>query len=165
MRGNYLDNPNGAWFVARMGGWEWLETVLKLVAVGAAMWALQAAMAEHSVTTLEGRIPQAVVLAMVSLGILLAVVDRLAAREFISMAFAVVNTAGHVAMTTAVFLGLEGSSPIILFCSAMLAGDLSKLGFFWRTGLTVRNAPRAAVFGATGAFALAYLAVLLLEVL
>jgi len=164
MNSNYLENPQGGWFVARLGPWEWLETLVKLGAVGMALWGLSVSVAEGWSPGFHGRTAQIVILGVASLGILAAVVDRLITRELISMAFVVANNAGHWGMTMALVGGLGGGVPLVLFCSAMLAGDLAKLAFFARSGLTVRDAPRAVVLGGTGLFAVGYLVVLLLEV-
>ncbi|GEM_PF-4787595 len=165
MGNNYLANPEGVWFVARMGLWEWLETLVKLGAVGTALWGLSVAVAEGWSPGFHGRTAQIAVLGATSLGILAAVVDRLATREVVSMAFVLANNVGHWGMTAALVGGLGEGGPLVLFCSAMLVGDLVKLTFFARSGLTVRDAPRAAVLGGTGLFAACYLGVLLLEVL
>ncbi|MFO8034203.1 MAG: hypothetical protein R6U88_03425 [Candidatus Bipolaricaulota bacterium] len=165
MGNNYLANPEGRWFVARMGLWEWLETLLKLAAVGAAMWGLSLAITQGWGLGMHGRTAQVAILGAASLGILAAVADRLATREVVSTAFVVINNFGHWGITAALVGGLGGGAPLVLFCSVMLAGDLAKLVFFARSGLTVRDAPRAAVLGGTGLFALCYLGVLLLEVL
>ncbi len=165
MTENYLTNPGNGWFVARMGPWEWLETLLKSVAIAGALWGLSTALADGFRLSLDGRLPQIMLLGLASLGTLAAVVERLATREVISMVFVLLNNVGHWGMTAAFVGAPDHSAPVLVYCSAMLAGDVVKLYFFWRTGFTVRNAPRSAVLGITGLFALAYLTVLLLEIL
>ncbi len=163
MSENYLANPGTGWFIARMGAWEWTETILKLGAIGVAVWAFALSLTEGFVPSLAARLPQVVVMGLASLGILAAIGDRLLTKEITSMVFVLLNNVGHWGMTAALVGGLGTSTPVVAYCAAMLAGDLVKLSFFLRTGLTVRSAPRGAVLGATALYTAAYLAVLILE--
>ncbi len=165
MNDQYLANPGTGWFIARMGAWEWTETLLKLAAVGVAVWGVALSLTDGFAPTLNGRLPQVVILGLASLGVLAAVGDRLLTKEIISMVFVLLNNVGHWGITIALVGGLGTGTPVVAYCATMLAGDLVKLGFFLHTGLTVRNAPRGAVLGATGLFAAAYLTVLILELL
>lgn len=153
------------WHVAAWPPLAWLETVIKLVALVFGIAAFIDAAGTGTFDLPSGaRLAQVVVLAILSLGLLAAIGDRLIEREVIAMAFVLVNNAGHWGMLGALLLGDNGHG-VALFAALMLAGDLVKLLFFTvHTDFTVRDAPRAMLYALTGIYAGSYALLLLLEI-
>lgn len=107
------------------------------------------------------RLAAAVLLAVLSLGLVAAIADRVADREVVGVAFILAMNAGHWCMTVAIARdALPGF--LAAFAALMLAGDLVKLAFLARSGFTVRAVPRAVVYALTGAYALGYVALILM---
>jgi MFS superfamily sulfate permease-like transporter len=109
------------------------------------------------------RLAEVILLGVLSAGLLAGIADRLAAREAVGMVFILAMVAGHLSMTVALGRDAQVGGFLVAFCCLMLAGDLVKLVFLGRTGFTVRSVPRAAVYGLTGAYALGYAALLVIE--
>lgn len=101
---------------------------------------------------------------MLSLGLLAAIADRLMERESIAMAFVLFNNVGHWCMTIAVARDPDVGGFLIAFSALMLAGDLVKLVWLARSGYRVRDLSPAIPFVLTGFYAVAYVALILLEV-
>ncbi len=109
------------------------------------------------------RLVQVVVLAVLCLGLIAAIADRLADREIVGVAFILGMNLGHIAMLVALVRSADVGGPLVAFCGLMLAGDLVKLVFLATTGFTVRSVPRAAVYGLVGAYVIGYAALILIE--
>lgn len=106
---------------------------------------------------------EAIVLYVLTAGLVAGIADRYASREAVGMVFILGMVTGHLCMGLALGRDGEVGGLLVAFCCLMLAGDLVKLGFLARTGFTVRAVPRAAVYGLTSAYALAYAALLVIE--
>ncbi len=154
------------WHVAAWPPLAWLETAIKLVALGLGIAAFIDAAGTGAFELPGGaRLAQVVLLAILSLGLLAAIGDRLIEREVIAMAFVLVNNAGHWGMLGALLLGDNGHG-VALFAALMLAGDLVKLLFIaLHTDFTVRDLPRTVLYALTGVYVGGYALLLLLEVL
>jgi hypothetical protein len=109
------------------------------------------------------RLAQEIILAILSLGLTAAIVDRLFEREAIAMAFVLLNAAGHWCMTIAVARDPRVGGYLVAFAALMLAGDLVKLVWLATSGYRVRDLPRAVPIALTGLYAAAYIALLALE--
>jgi hypothetical protein len=151
------------WRVADPGPLGWAETALKAGAIGVGIAALLAATARPIDAAEGARLAQEIVLAVLSLGLLAAIADRLVEREGIAMAFVLLNDAGHWCMTVAVARDPEVGAYLVAFSALMLAGDLVKLVWLARTGYRVRDLSPAVPFVLTGLYAAGYVALLLLE--
>jgi MFS superfamily sulfate permease-like transporter len=156
--------PSGAptWHVGDWGLLGWTETALKgagaLVGIGALLAALDRGPDAASGARLAG----VVVLAVLSLGLVAGIADRLREREAVGFAFILAMVAGHLAMTVALARDESAGGALAAFAALMLAGDLVKLVFLRRTGFRVRAVPPAAVYGLTAAYAAGYVALLLI---
>jgi hypothetical protein len=109
------------------------------------------------------RLAQEILLAVLSLGLLAAIADRLVEREGIAMAFVLLNNVGHWCMTVAVARDPDVGGYLVAFAALMLAGDLVKLAWLARTGYRVRDLSPAVPFVLTGVYVAGYLALILLE--
>ncbi len=150
------------WHVGDWGPLGWAETALKTAGVLVGIAALLTA-SDHAPDGASGaRLVAVVILAVLSLGLVAGIADRLAGRELVGLLFILGMVAGHVAMTVALARdgGLGGY--LAAFAALMLAGDLVKLVFLRTTGFRVRSVPPAAVYGLTATYAAAYVVLLIL---
>ncbi len=150
----------------RVGDWTalgWIETVLKVVGVGVGIAALLTASGLPADAPSGARLAQAVILLVLSLGLVAAIADRLAEREVIGIVFILLMNAGHWCMTVAVARDPGLGAFVVAFAALMGAGDLVKLVFLARSGFRVRDVPRGVTFALTGAYAAGYVALILLE--
>jgi hypothetical protein len=153
------------WHVADPGPLGWVETALKAGAIGVGIAALLTATARPIDAAEGARLAQEIVLALLSLGLLAAIADRLVEREGIAMAFVLLNNAGHWCMTIAVARDPDVGGYLVAFSSLMLGGDLVKLVWLVRTGYRVRDLSPAVPFALTGFYVAGYVALLVLEAL
>ena len=152
-----------AWHVGEWGALGWAETVLKTTGCAVAVVALLDSLGRPAEGPEGWRLAQVLLLAVLSVALVAAVADRLAEREIVGMVFIPVAVAGHVAMTLALLRDADAGGALVAFAVLLLAGDLTKLGFLATSGFRVRDLPPAVVAGLTAAFALAYLALLLMQ--
>lgn len=155
-----------AWHVASWPPLAWLETVLKLAAIVLGVAALVQALSGGTFAFPGGlRLVQFFVLGLLSLGLVAAILDRLAEREIVAMVFVLLNNLGHWGMVAALAFEPGPGWLLVAFAGLMLAGDLVKLAFLKVHGFTVRDTPRAMLFGLTSAYVVGYLIILLLAVM
>ncbi|HTI35398.1 MAG TPA: hypothetical protein VL422_17100 [Miltoncostaea sp.] len=151
-----------AWHVGDWGLLGWAETALKSAGILVGIGALLAALGGDPDGASGARLAAVVILGVMSLGLVAGIADRVAGREVVGLVFILGMVAGHVAMTVALARdgGLEGA--LAAFAALMLAGDLVKLVFLRTTGFRVRDLPPVVVFGLTTAYAVGYVALLLI---
>jgi hypothetical protein len=152
------------WHVAQWPPLAWVETIIKLVALALGIIALVQALSGGTFAWPSGtRLAQLIILALLSLGLLAAILDRLAQREIVAMAFVPINNLGHWGMVYAL-LTMPGPGALLpAFAALMLAGDLVKLVFLRVSDFSVRDLPKAVLYGLTLVYVVGYLAILLLE--
>ena len=159
---NYHESKGG-WHVAPMSRLEWLETVLKMVAMVVAFVTFARVFdagrmsAPADSTGIQSRI-----LFWMAVGLAFAIVDRLQQREVFSIGFVVVNDLAHWAMYLSFMSGLSHVAPVIVYCALMMAGDLAKIAFFTTSKYTVRGIPKPLLLAGVAAFVVAYGVVLVL---
>ena len=153
----------GPWRVGDWGPLGWVETILKAVGVGVGVAALLTALGRGADGASGLRLAQVILLGVLSAGLVAAVADRLAERELVGIVFIPAMVAGHVCMTVALARDPDLGGFLVAFCGLMLAGDLVKLAFLATSGFRVRDLPRAAVIGLTGAYATGYAALLIMQ--
>jgi ABC-type Fe3+-siderophore transport system permease subunit len=147
------------WHVAEWSLLAWLETTIKgfglLIAIGALLFALTEG---RSYAFPDGiRRAQWGILAFLSLGIFGAIFDRIIEREIVSMGFVIVNNLGHWGMVIAMLFTPYPDGELLAFAGLMFLGDLIKVWFLYLSGFTVRNTPRALMYGSTMVFVIGYL--------
>ncbi|MBL8119136.1 MAG: hypothetical protein J0L63_00685 [Anaerolineae bacterium] len=149
------------WYVANWSPLGWLETVVKLIALGAAIVALFNALSSGTFIAPSGsRLLQVIVLALLSLGLTVGILERYGQREIIAMIFILINNVGHWGMVYALLTLPGPGSLLIAFLALMLLGDLIKLIWLWTSGYTQPNASRSVLFGLVLFYIIGYLIVL-----
>ncbi len=152
------------WHVARWPLLAWLETAIKLGAIAVGVVALVQALSRGSFGLPGGlRLVQLIVLAVLSLGLLAAIFDRLAEREVVAMVFVLLNNLGHWGMVVALVTTAGPGSLLPIFAGLMLLGDAVKLVFLRVHDFQVRDTPQTVLYGLTSIYVVGYLVVLLLE--
>ena len=164
MRENNTVSESRRWHVAPWPPLAWLETVIKLVAIVIGIVALIQALTAGEFALPGGlRLAQLVILALLSLGLVAAIFDRLAEREILAMVFVVLNNLGHWGMVFAMASKPGPGALLTAFAALMLAGDVVKLVFLRVHDFSVRDTPRAVLYGLTSAYVVGYLVILLLQ--
>ena len=153
-----------SWHISHWPPLAWLETIIKLIAIGLGISAMIQAFGAGSIDLPSGlELIQLAILVLLSLGLLVAIFDRFSDREIISMIFVVLNNLGHWGMVVALVTAV--GAPLALFAGLMLLGDLVKIAFIRRYSFTVRDYSSSMLYGLTAIYILGYAAILLLEIL
>lgn len=156
-----MSGPGRSWHVARWSALAWVETALKSLGIGVGVAALLAALDAPADAAGGARLAAVVILALLSLGLVAAIADRVADREVVGVVFILAMNAGHWCMTVALMRDAVAGF-LLAFAALMLAGDLVKIAFLARSGFTVRTVPRSVVYGLTGTYAVAYAVLIIL---
>lgn len=152
------------WHVAKWPPLAWLETGIKLVALGIGVGTAVSALAAANFSFPTGlRLAQFILLTILSLGLVAAIFDRLADREIVAMGFVVLNNLGHWGMVLGLTAVGTNSSVVWLFAGLMLLGDLVKIWFIKVTNFTVRDYPQRTLYLLTMVYVVGYALILLLE--
>jgi hypothetical protein len=151
-----------AWHVGDYGPLGWVETAVKALAFACAYVAFAHAL-DRSLHAPTGiRVAELVLLGIAEVGLVAAIGDRLIEREAIAMGFVLLNNAAHVGMLYAL-LAVPGPGGLVsLFCGLMLTGELVKIVWLRTTEFTVREVAPLVVQGLVVAYAVVYLAALLI---
>jgi hypothetical protein len=145
------------WHTAEWGTWGWAETILKLIAIGAGIFA--------GVGVLSGgefmlggnpRLAAVILLALLTLGAVLQVVIRYGQREIISLIFAVLNLLGHSGLLIALLRAPDQRTLPILFGVFYVLGQVVKLQFLRVSGYTEGGASTRGMLRVTGVMATLY---------
>ena len=151
------------WHVAHWPPLAWLETGIKLVALGIGVGTAVAALSAPNFSLPNGlRLVQFIILIVLSLGLIAAIFDRIADREIIAMGFVVLNNLGHWGMVLVLASADDVSRAIWLFAGLMLLGDLVKIWFIKAENFTVRDFPQRTLYILTGVYIVGYALILLL---
>lgn len=152
-----------AWRIERPSPLGAVETAIKAPAVVMGIVVLVRALGDDVSLPEGSRLAQWVVMAILTLGLVAAVGDRLTEREVGAMAFVLPNLAAHVGVL--VGLMTEGAlGDLLVPCLGLyLAGDGVKLVAIATGELRMRRAGPAVLATLTGAYFLGYLAILILD--
>ncbi len=152
------------WHVAAWPPLAWLETVIKLIALAIGIVTLIGALSDGAFELPSGiRLGQWIVLALLSLGLVAAIADRIIEREIVAMVFVIVNNLGHWGMVIALAAVPGPGAALVAFCALMLTGDLVKVAFLRVHHYTTRDTPPAVMLGLTLFYAAGYGVILVLE--
>lgn len=155
-----------SWHVKRWPPLARLETAVKLIALGAGMTTAVTAISAADLSLPGGlRLVQLIILAILSLGLVAAIFDRLADREIVAMIFVILNNLGHWGMVVALLSASTAARAVWLFAGLMLLGDLIKIAFIKVEQFTVRDYSQRVLYGLTMVYVVGYALILLLEAL
>jgi len=146
------------WHVAKWNFLAWAETLVKMLGIGVAIYAITQPVIRAESWNLLSVVGIAV-LGILTAGIVLAIWDRLRRREIISMVFVIFNVIGHGAAVAYAILARGITPYVATFAAAMLAGDLIKIGFIRKTDFTLEGVSRGRLIGLTAIYVVGYAAV------
>jgi len=149
------------WHVARWSAPAWAETGIKLAAVGVALRALGGASPADYWT--GPALATFGILALLSLGLLAAIWDRLVEREVVAAVFVVLNNVGHWSALARLAGTRSLTASLGAFTALMLAGDLIKVITIRKEGIAVRGASSNVLVALTSLYAAGYAAILVLH--
>lgn len=159
-----MNNQKKSWYVARWPFLAWVETAIKLVALGIGSVAFVQSISVGRILLPAGiQLVQFIVMGFLSLGLLAAIFDRLTEREIVAMVFVIINNLGHWGMTFSLASGFPVSNFLLAFCSLMLIGDLIKLVFIRVHNFSVRDRSGGILYGLTSVYIFGYAVILILE--
>jgi hypothetical protein len=149
---------NSSWHVAQWGLWGWVETILRLIGAFAGIAALAGPFAASGLT-LGGnpRLLGIALLVLLILASLITLVIRLRQREIISVGFAILNAAGHLALLWALLQIPASLTTALLLGIFQALGLVAKAIFLRSTGYTEMGANSQAMQGANFALLAMYI--------
>ncbi len=154
------------WHVADWSTLGWLETGIKLLAHIAAIVALINALSSGIITAPTGtRLVQVIVLALLSLGLLGAILDRYMGREIIAMVFVLINNVAHWGMVYALLTTPGPGGLLLIFAGLMLLGDLVKEYWLYTSKFTQYGLSTKVMMSLTGVFVVGYAIILILALI
>lgn len=150
MNGEATESAARGWHVAEWPPLAWLGTIIKLVAIVIGIIAGGQALFDSTFALPDGlRLAQLIILAVLSLGLVAAIFDRLADREIVAMVFVLLNNLGHWGMVVALASEPGPGWMLPAFAALMLLGDLVKLVFLKVHDFGVRDTPAVVLYGLT----------------
>ena len=161
------------WYVGRWPPLAWLVGVIKGVAIAIGIAAHVRARAVGVLWRPEMLgvwhpepvvLAQGIILVILSLGLVIAVLDRLRSREVLAIVFLLLNNLGHWGMVMALAFKPGPGWRLPAFAGLMLVGDLVKLVSLQIHGCTVPGISLAVLNRSTAAYAAGYSLILVLEV-
>lgn len=156
-------NPS-AWHVARWPLLAWVETAIKVVGQVFGIMALISAFSGEGFALPGGvRLVQTIIMAILALGLTVAIADRIRYREIISMIFVIPNNFAHWGIVLALLAGQ--TQYLAPFAALFLLGDIVKLVFIRVHQFTVGEFQLKVMYGLTSVFVVGYALVLLLELI
>lgn len=144
------------WHVARWPALAWLETAVKGAAQVVGIVALARAIGGDIAQPHGMRLAEVVILAVLSLGLLGAIVDRVSEREVIAMAFVIPNNVAHWGVLVALVTSPGPGRLAAIFFALMFTGELIKIAFLRTSGYRVRDLSPTLVVGLTATYAVGY---------
>jgi hypothetical protein len=155
-----------SWYFADWPPLAWLETVIKFFALLLAiLTAYRGIQRWHFEFPLGSELPEWIIMLVLSLGLTIAIIDRIQNREIFAMGFIVLNNLGHWGMTYTLMTN-PGPGPLLsIFAALMLLGDLVKILFIRLHSFPVRELPQSVLYGLTSIYAAGYAVILIIELL
>ena len=155
-----------SWHFADWPPLAWLETVIKLFALLLAILTAYRGIQRWTFEFPTGLVlVEWIIMLLLSLGLTLAILDRIQNREILAMGFVIVNNIGHWGLTYTLMTDPGPGSLLAVFAGLMLLGDLVKLLFIRIHTFKVRDVPKSVLYGLTAFYVVGYSAILLIELI
>lgn len=138
------------WHIEKWGALGWIETVLKLVAIGAGMVAfVRSLSADGFVLANNSHLAAVIVLVLLVVASIVQVTIRFQQRETVSMIFAILNLLGHLGLLFALLRLPDHRTLPLIFGVFYILGQLTKLQFLRTSGYTEGGATTRMMLGIT----------------
>jgi hypothetical protein len=155
-----------SWHFAEWPPLAWLETVIKLFALLLAILTAYRGVQRWLFSFPTGLdLIEWIIMLVLSIGLTLAIIDRIQNREIFAMGFIVLNNIGHWGLTYTLMTDPGPGSLLAVFAGLMLLGDLVKLLFIRIYSFKVRDVPRSVLYGLTAFYIVGYTALLFIELI
>lgn len=152
------------WHFADWPPLAWLETVIKLFALFLALLTAYRGIPRWTFEFPAGlQLVEWVIMLLLSVGLTVAIIDRIQNREIFAMGFVILNNLGHWGMTYTLMTDPGPGALLSVFAGLMLLGDLVKLLFLRLHSFKVRELPKSVLYALTGVYIGGYATILLLE--
>ncbi len=154
-----MDQPVGEnqWYVAHWPALAWLETTIKIIGLLVALIAVLMTIFEGEFEfPASTRMVQWIILFAMSLGLLLAIYDRIVERELVAMGFVIINNIGHWGMVIALMFTPPPDGGLMIFAGMMMFGDIIKLWYLFTSGYAPRLIPRSLLYFLTSCYVIGY---------
>jgi hypothetical protein len=150
------------WHFAQWPALGWLETVIKLFALGIGIGAGIGALSAGTWQLPNGWLLAAwIVLVLLALGLVAAIADRWTDKEILAMGFVFLNNLGHWGMVLSLVTPNRSTASLLAFSGLMLAGDLVKVWFIRRHNFTVREYSGKVLIQLTAVYITGYILIIL----
>jgi hypothetical protein len=151
------------WHIAQWGTLGWVETILKLIGIGAGVLAFVNSDASAALRIGDNPHLAAVILLVVlTLGAVFQLFVRFGQKETISLGFAALNLLGHLALLIALLRVPTDVTLAVIFGVMVVLGQVVKLQFLRSTGYTEGGATTSAMMRIAAAQGVVYLLLVIL---
>jgi hypothetical protein len=148
-------NNSKKWHISDWSVLGWIETILKIIAfVFAGMIVFPAIQSGNFHFPPLGLF--LIIQILLSLGLFVAIFDRLKEKEIIAMVFIIMNNLAHWGIVYSLFTQVNNSLYLLLFFIFMLVGDLVKIIFIKTSNFTVRDLSKSVLYGLTFFYIVGY---------
>jgi len=146
------------WHMAKWHFLAWAEMLVKLIAVGIAIYAMTLPSVRAAALNI-GSVIGVAILGVLSIARLAAIWDRLRRREIMSTILAPISCIGHGAALANAVVSRGIVPTVATFAAVMLASDLIRIAFIRKTGFTLDGVSRERLIGMTVIYAIGYAAI------
>lgn len=154
---------NQGWHTAQWGTLGWVETILKLIGIGAGVLAFVNSDAAAALRIGDNpHLAAVILLGALTLGAAFQLFVRFGQKETISLSFAVLNLLGHLALLVALLRAPSDMTLAVIFGVMVVLGQVVKLQFLRSTGYTEGGATTGAMMGISAAQGATYLLLVIL---
>lgn len=152
------------WRCQRYGPLGWMESIIKVVAVGVGIGSLAVFDATDRVLRAT-RITQIVFMALVGVIILGELVQRVMDKELFALALKGLQFLGHWIMVLVLILSKDPGAFIFTFCFLMILAELIRICFlFLAENIEMKFMTKPILFAISGALAVGQLITLILQI-
>jgi hypothetical protein len=156
--------PVRQWYVANYPKLAWMETVIKALAMIVGITALTMSLFKGTFALPTGvRFAELIVMAVLAIGLVAAIFDRILDHEIVAMIFVLFNNLAHWGIVISMLFLREANPYLVPFCALMAVGDMVKTIFLRAHSFQVRDIPQFILFGLTALYLAGYTIVLTLE--
>lgn len=132
------------WHIAQWGFWGWIETILKLIGIGAGMLAFSGSLSDVPlVISGNPKLLAVLLVAALTLGMVVAFIWRIVQREIVSLVFSALNVLGHAGLLIALLRTPAEMTLPLIFSVFFVLGELAKYRFLTTTGYTEAGQSKA----------------------
>jgi len=152
------------WRCQRYGPLGWMETLVKLIAIGVGVASLSIySNADKVLSTL--RIVQIVFMAIIGAVLVAMIVQRVLDKELFALGFIVVHVIGHWIMVLILIQSKNPGAFIFVYCFLMVLGEFIKICFlFLAENIEVKFLTKPILFGISAGFVVGFLIIIILQI-